>query len=82
MSNIPNVSGLRDLVDQYDCILCDVWGVLHNGRRIWTDAANALIEARKAGTVVVMITNAPRPQGPVLKQLANMINPTIDLFDQ
>ncbi|MEM8652888.1 MAG: TIGR01459 family HAD-type hydrolase [Pseudomonadota bacterium] len=80
MSNIPNVSGLRDLVDQYDCILCDVWGVLHNGRRIWTDAANALIEARKAGTVVVMITNAPRPQGPVLKQLANMNCPE-DVFD-
>lgn len=78
----PNaVSGLSQLVDQYHCILCDVWGVLHNGKAIWPDAAEALSKARDAGMVVVMITNAPRPQGPVLKQLANMNCPE-DVFDE
>ena len=58
------VSGLSQLTDSYDCILCDVWGVLHNGKAIWMEAANGLTKAREAGLAVVMITNAPRPQGP------------------
>lgn len=72
MNVTPHVAGLSKLTDRYDCILCDVWGVLHNGKAIWMDTANALVKAREAGQTVVMITNAPRPQGPVLKQLANM----------
>lgn len=78
----PNaITGLSQIVDQYDCILCDVWGVLHNGKAIWPDAANALTKAREAGVPVVMITNAPRPQGPVLRQLASMNCPD-GVFDE
>jgi len=78
----PNaITGLNQVIDQYDCILCDVWGVLHNGKEIWMDAANALSKAREADVPVVMITNAPRPQGPVLRQLANMNCPQ-GVFDE
>lgn len=78
----PNpATGLSQIIDQYDCILCDVWGVLHNGKSIWSDAALALTNARSAGIPVVMITNAPRPQGPVLRQLANMNCPD-GVFDE
>lgn len=80
MTLIPQVEGLSELREQYDCILCDVWGVLHNGKAIWMDAANALTKAREAGLIVVMITNAPRPQGPVLRQLQKMNCPE-DVFD-
>lgn len=81
MSSVPGISGLRELTDQYDLILCDVWGVLHNGKSIWSDAAQALINARQAGLAVVMITNAPRPQGPVLQQIARMNCPQ-GVFDE
>ncbi len=69
---VPHAEGLSKIIDNYDCILCDVWGVLHNGKEIWQDAAIALTKAREAGVPVIMITNAPRPQGPVLEQLAYM----------
>lgn len=72
MSTVPHAKGLSDIIENYDLILCDVWGVLHNGKEIWQDAATALIKAREAGVPVVMITNAPRPQGPVLRQLEYM----------
>ncbi|MEM7290930.1 MAG: TIGR01459 family HAD-type hydrolase [Pseudomonadota bacterium] len=78
---VPAVTGLSQLVERYDCILCDVWGVLHNGKEIWTGAANALARAREAGLAVVMITNAPRPRGPVLRQLQRMNCPS-DTFDE
>ncbi len=72
MTTVPHAQSLSKIIENYDCILCDVWGVLHNGKEIWLDAADALIKAREAGVPVIMITNAPRPQGPVLDQLAYM----------
>lgn len=80
-SNSSAITGLNQLVDRYDCILCDVWGVLHNGKSIWPHAADALSRAREAGKAVIMITNAPRPQGPVLRQLAGMNCPK-GVFDE
>lgn len=81
MQTPEKAAGLGAIVENYDCLLCDVWGVLHNGKAIWPKAANALTSARKAGLAVVMITNAPRPQGPVLRQLANMHCPD-GVFDE
>jgi ribonucleotide monophosphatase NagD (HAD superfamily) len=26
------IAGLSELADRYDVLLCDVWGVVHNGR--------------------------------------------------
>ncbi len=78
---IPHAKGLSNIIENYDLILCDVWGVLHNGKNIWLDAANALTKAREAGVPVVMITNAPRPKGPVLRQLESMNCPQ-GVFDE
>ena len=51
-------------------ILCDVWGVVHNGVRRFPDATAALSARAQNGVAVVLITNAPRPCGPVEAQLA------------
>ncbi|MEP3048538.1 MAG: TIGR01459 family HAD-type hydrolase [Roseibium sp.] len=56
------VDGLRTLAPQYKGILCDVWGVLHNGISAFDDAHKALRAYREeTGGKVVLITNAPRP---------------------
>lgn len=80
MNRVPRTRGLQELADRYDVILCDVWGVLHNGRQIWSEAADALIRFRQAGGKVVMITNAPRPKQPVLDRLEAMDAPD-GIFD-
>ena len=80
MNRVPRTRGLQELADRYDAILCDVWGVLHNGQQIWNEAAAALIRFRKAGGKVVMITNAPRPKQPVLDRLVAMDAPD-GIFD-
>lgn len=66
------IDGLSELAGRYDGILCDVWGVLHNGVTAWKGAIEALSGFRRQGGSVVMITNAPRPHGPVLEQLAGL----------
>jgi HAD superfamily hydrolase (TIGR01459 family) len=60
---------LDDVFDRYDAILCDVWGVIHNGRDVYAPAAAALQRARKAGKHVVLLTNVPKPRGPIPGQL-------------
>ena len=66
------VDGLGQLVPDYDVVLCDVWGVVHDGRRAFPDAADALTHFRRAGGTVVLLTNAPRPEGPVVAQLDDL----------
>ncbi len=63
------VSGLRDLAHDYDLLLCDVWGVVHDGTRAFAASNDALTRFRQAGGTVILLTNAPRPSGPVAEQL-------------
>lgn len=66
------ISSLDEISGRYAAILCDVWGVVHNGVRAFADATAALERARGAGKAVVLVTNAPRPHGPVEEQLARL----------
>ena len=45
----------------YDVLLSDVWGVVHNGVAATANACDALRQFRAKGGTVVLITNAPRP---------------------
>mgnify|MGYP000641477838 FL=1 len=47
---------------RYRAILCDVWGVLHNGREAFATAVEALKRFREGRGPVVLITNAPVPK--------------------
>jgi HAD superfamily hydrolase (TIGR01459 family) len=49
------------LASNYDVLLCDVWGVVHNGVAAFTEAAEALARFRARGGTVIFITNAPYP---------------------
>jgi HAD superfamily hydrolase (TIGR01459 family) len=62
-------SGLQEFAADYDLLLCDVWGVLHNGVAYYEKAINALKCFRDAGGSVVLLTNAPRPQSKVARML-------------
>ncbi|MCD7059209.1 TIGR01459 family HAD-type hydrolase [Pelagibacterium xiamenense] len=61
--------GLSVLTSQYHAILSDVWGVVHNGVAQHEAAVDALTRFRAQGGRVVLITNAPRPRGPIIAQL-------------
>jgi HAD superfamily hydrolase (TIGR01459 family) len=62
-------TGLSDIADAYDAILCDVWGVIHNGREAFPEACAALARYREERGPVVLISNAPRPSGALYGQL-------------
>lgn len=63
------VEGLSVLSPRHSLLVCDIWGVVHNGVAVFHAAAEALRLHRAAGGRVVLLTNAPRPHGAVAEQL-------------
>lgn len=59
------LNSLDDLAGRYDAVFCDVWGVVHNGRRAYAPACAALARFRERGGIVVLVTNVPKPRGPI-----------------
>jgi HAD superfamily hydrolase (TIGR01459 family) len=78
---IPLIEGLGALSGRYDAILCDIWGVLHNGRDAFRPASEALAAFRRDGGTVVLITNAPRPN-PIIRDQALAFGVAPDAFDE
>jgi HAD superfamily hydrolase (TIGR01459 family) len=60
---------LSTIADNYDAVLSDVWGVVHNGIAAHATAVDALRRFRQGGGRVVLITNAPRPSAPIIEML-------------
>jgi HAD superfamily hydrolase (TIGR01459 family) len=56
----PAFARFAPLAHGYEVVLCDVWGVLHDGVTAHLDAADALTRFRGAGGAVVLVSNAPR----------------------
>jgi HAD superfamily hydrolase (TIGR01459 family) len=54
---------------KYRLILCDVWGVVHDGVNLYRSAQERLQQWRSEGRCVILITNAPRTADSVERQL-------------
>ncbi|HEY8591301.1 MAG TPA: TIGR01459 family HAD-type hydrolase [Sphingomicrobium sp.] len=54
---------------RYSVILCDIWGVVHDGVQLYPNASERLREWRGQGRCVVLLTNAPRTAEAVREQL-------------
>jgi HAD superfamily hydrolase (TIGR01459 family) len=65
-------SHFATLAPNYDVLLSDVWGVVHNGVAATPNACDALRQFRERGGTVVLITNAPRPGDFVQKFIDNL----------
>jgi HAD superfamily hydrolase (TIGR01459 family) len=68
----PVIPHFSALAENYDVLLSDVWGVVHNGVHSFSEPCDALMRARARGAAVVLITNAPRPSEVVARQLEKL----------
>jgi HAD superfamily hydrolase (TIGR01459 family) len=70
---VPSItSHFASLASAYDVLLCDVWGVVHNGVAATLESCDALMRFRHRGGTVILITNAPRP-GDVVMQFIDRL---------
>ncbi|MCU0301545.1 MAG: TIGR01459 family HAD-type hydrolase [Candidatus Nanopelagicales bacterium] len=58
---MERIRSVLELADRYDALVCDVWGVLHDGRSVFPGVVELLGELRARGLVVVLLSNASRP---------------------
>ena len=69
MSEAQIIDGLRAIAGDYDALLCDAWGVIHNGQQLYPGAKEALLRFREERGPVIVLTNAPRPSSVIPAQL-------------
>jgi HAD superfamily hydrolase (TIGR01459 family) len=77
---LPFLEHCGPLLANYDVLLCDVWGVIHNGVESFPAVYEALQRARQQGKTVMLISNSPRPAEAVVPQLDGLHVPR-DSYD-
>ena len=65
------ISGLSEIAQDHDALICDVWGVVHDGHRHHPAAADALYRFKEKHGPVVLLTNAPRVPSEVAAQCSS-----------
>ena len=70
--NPSKLVGVRELIVKYDIFFIDLWGVIHNGKKIFENAIEVLKNIKNQGKVIVLISNAPRPSTTVKSFLLKM----------
>ncbi len=74
------LNSLDEIAGDYDAILCDVWGVVHDGTKIFKPATNALARFRASGKPVILVSNAPVP-GHRVRTPISRLGGTDDFYD-
>ena len=65
------IKSLKQISKNYNVLFCDIWGCIHNGKKAYTKALEALIEFKMSGGFVMLLTNAPRPKTAVKAHLSS-----------
>ena len=66
------IASLSSVLDRYDCLLLDQFGVIHDGKRAYEGAVAAVSEAQRRGVKVCIISNSSRRKGDSVARLRSM----------
>jgi len=61
------IKGLNQVQSKYDAFFIDLWGVIHNGIKLYPGAIEVLENLNKLNKRFVLMSNAPRPSKSVEK---------------
>lgn len=74
------LSGLREIADQFESVLLDQWGALHEGKTIFPTARDCLRQMRQAGKKVLVLSNSGKRSRENARRLVNLGLPA-DAYD-
>ncbi|MBP2292331.1 TIGR01459 family HAD-type hydrolase [Azospirillum rugosum] len=72
MTDIAQIPGLASVIDRYDGVILDLWGVIHDGEQPYAGAPECLDRLRAAGKTICLLSNAPRRTSGVIRKLEGM----------
>lgn len=70
--NIPLLHGLRDVTDRYDAFFIDIYGVIHDGLKLFPGTKDCLENLKAAGKAVCLLSNTARRRHETRDDLAAM----------
>ena len=74
------IKQFHDISNQYEIYFVDLWGVIHNGIKLFDNAVQVLRELKKINKKVILISNAPRLKKTV-KKFLEKLNFDLDLVE-
>lgn len=66
------LSNLASLVDQYDYFLIDLWGTVHDGKRLFPGIQEQLQHLKQHKKQVIFVSNTPRPRDAIFPLLTSL----------
>ena len=69
---VPHYDGMAAIAERYDAFILDVWGVLHDGVKLYPGAVETLEHLTAVDKPFVMLTNAPRRSAAVAESMIAM----------
>ena len=66
------INNFSEIFEKYDSIICDIWGVVHNGQELFESSIDRLYELKNNSYPVILVSNAPRPGGEIKLMLEKM----------
>lgn len=64
------IAGLSEIGDRYDGFVLDLWGVIHDGEKLYSGTIPCLHALRSRGKRTVLLSNAPRRIAVIERQLS------------
>ncbi|WND02868.1 TIGR01459 family HAD-type hydrolase [Temperatibacter marinus] len=69
MAYVPVWDHLKPNLEGIKLVICDLWGVMHNGVELFPEAVAAIEGVRREAIETVFLTNAPKPASLIREQL-------------
>jgi HAD superfamily hydrolase (TIGR01459 family) len=66
------ISGLVEIASQFDAMLIDQFGVIHDGQRLYPGALEVMQELKRMGVPVVVMTNSGKRAAPNAERIVKM----------
>ena len=71
LKNPIEINNFSEIDEKYDSIICDIWGVIHNGQELFKSSIECLLRYKEIGYPIILVTNAPRPSNEIKSILKN-----------
>ena len=69
---MKKLDNLSDIYASYDTFIIDLWGVMHNGMRLFPEAIEAVENLKINKKKIIFLSNAPRPSASVIEFLKKL----------
>jgi len=66
------INGLSEVIGDYDAVILDLWGVVHDGVDPYPNSIPAMTALKNAGIPVALLSNAPRRSSVVTARMEDM----------